>query len=355
MWRKNAIKLAPKGQKYGQLFENTNRGKRSVVLDLKTTKDMNALLQILETADVFLTNVRVKGLQRLKLDYDTIHSRFPHLIYAHLTAWGRAGPHRDDAGYDAGAFWAATGIQDITRHSDDSPPSRYPGGIGDHTTGLALLSGIGMALFHREKNGGHGQLVDASLLRVGAWVTGVPLMLAAGERGALGVRGQRRDRTQHSIPTFNTYKTKDGAWIQLLGLDFERHIEKTLRCLGISQILENYSDFRDMMVHRREIIKAMSNAFEKKTIHEWTRLMRESDVWFSPMRKFEDVLDWEQLVQTGGVDNVPGISHGVVATPVKLSACEQKARGRAPNLGEHTNEILRDVGVEEVEMRRSKL
>ena len=107
MWRNNAIKLAPKGQKYGTLFENTNRGKRSVILDLKKKDDKEILLRLLDKADVFLTNVRVKGLQRLGLDYETIRNRFPRLIYAHLTAWGRAGPHRDDAGYDAGAFWAA--------------------------------------------------------------------------------------------------------------------------------------------------------------------------------------------------------------------------------------------------------
>ena len=169
MWRTNAIKLAPKGQPFGKLFENTNRGKRSVVLDLKKSDELKKLFALLETADVFLTNVRVKGLQRLGLDYETIRHQFPRLIYAHLTALGRAGPHRYDAGYDAGAFWAATGIQDITRPSDKSPPSRYPGGIGDHTTGMALMSGIGMALFYRERHG-RGQLVDASLLRVGTWV-----------------------------------------------------------------------------------------------------------------------------------------------------------------------------------------
>ena len=191
MWRRNAIKLAPKGQRFGKLFENTNRGKRSIVLDLKKSEDLKNLLKLLETADVFLTNVRVKGLQRLGLDYETIRHRFPRLIYAHLTAWGRAGPHRDDAGYDAGAFWAASGIQDITRFSDDSPPSRYPGGIGDHTTGMALMSGIGMALFYRERHG-RGQLVDASLLRVGTWVCVFLLFLS------------------FFIPILNTYNTHTG-------------------------------------------------------------------------------------------------------------------------------------------------
>jgi crotonobetainyl-CoA:carnitine CoA-transferase CaiB-like acyl-CoA transferase len=212
------------------------------------------------------------------------------------------------------------------------------------------MSGIGMALFHRERHG-EGQLVDASLLRVGTWVCGVPLILAAGERGAIGARGQRRDRTQHSIPTFNTYKTKDGSWIQLLGLDFARHIKKTLRCLGIEHILSDprFSTYRDMMIHRRDIIKSISEAFETKSLEEWKPLLRQSDVWFSEMRKFEEVLKWEQLIQTGGVDNVAGIGHGIPATPVKLSACEQRARGRAPDLGAHTKEVLSSL------MRSSKL
>ena len=171
----------------------------------------------------------------------------------------------------------------------------------------------------------------------------MPLMLAAGKRGSSGVRGQRRDRTQHSIPTFNTYKTKDGAWIQLLGLDFQRHIKNTLRCLGILHVLDEYKTYQEMMINRRDIIKSMSEAFETKTLEEWTRLFRDNDVWFSPMRRFENVLDWEQLVQTGGVDVVEGIGHGIVATPVKLSACEQRARGRAPELGAHTKEVLNSL------------
>ena len=87
----------------------------------------------------------------------------------------------------------------------------------------------------------------------------------------------------------------------------------------------------------------MSTVFETKTLREWTPLLRENDVWFSPMRRFENVLDWEQLVQTGGVDVVDGLGHGIVATPVKLSAFEHGARGRAPELGAHTKEVLNSL------------
>lgn len=343
MWRKEAIALAPSGQTFGNLFENANRGKLSIVLDLKQTEDRRKLFQLLETADVFLTNVRVKALERLGLHYRALNERFPKLVYAHLTAWGRRGPFRDEPGYDAGAFWSATGIQDITRASDDAPPSRYPGGIGDHTTGLALLGGIALALYHRERTG-HGQLVDASLLRTGAWVNAVPMMLSAGDQGHRGARGQRRGREAYSIPTFNTYRTKDGRWIQLLGLEFKRHIKSTLSCLGLEHLLDGndprFSTYKNIRRNRRDLIALMSKAFASKTLDEWTALLRSHDVWFTAMRKFEDALTSRELIESSGVDSVKGIGHGLISSPVKLSSFAHKARGRAPVLGAHTDLIL---------------
>lgn len=126
----------------------------------------------------------------------------PKLIYAHLTAWGKSGPEMNDPGYDTGAFWAASGLQDILRADEDAPPPRFPGAIGDHNTGMHLFGGIATALFHRERTG-EGQLVDAALLRSGIWSMSLPLLLAnMGENDAkdpalmksLGARSARTDR-----------------------------------------------------------------------------------------------------------------------------------------------------------------
>lgn len=340
-WRKEAVVLAPKGETFGNLFENSNRGKMSVVLNLKEEKDVSLLLEMLRSADVFLTNVRTRALNKLGLNWERLRHKFPRLIYAQLTAWGRTGPKRDEAGYDAGAFWAATGIQDITRASDDAPPSRYPGGIGDHTTGLAMLAGISMALFSRERTG-KGQLVDASLLRTGAWVNSVPLMLASGANGHRGARGQRRGRADYSNPTFNAYRTKDGVWIQLLGLETARHLRPTLECLQLDHLLSkaSFSSLKMVLRNRRELMAAMSEKFASQNMAHWESSLRAHNVWFTPMRRFEEVMSSDDLIVSGGVDNVQGISHGLVSSPVKLSAYDHRSRGRAPKLGAHTEQVL---------------
>ena len=343
-WRKEAITLAPKGSTFSNLFENANRGKKSIVLDLKSPTGLRNLLSLLDDADVFLTNVREMPLRRLGLSYDDLKAKYPSLIYAHLTAWGRSGKKRDDAGYDAGAFWAASGLQDITRASDGDVPSRYPGGIGDHTTGLALAAGIAMALFFRERTGA-GQLVEASLLRTGTWVNAVPLMLASGDQGHRGARGQRRGRADYSNPTFNVYKTKDGRWIQLLGLDTARHLRSTLKALSLDHLLEQkeFDTLRNVLRNRRRLMASMREKFETQTLEAWEKILRSNDVWFTPMQNFEAVMESPQLLATGGVDFVPGVNHGLLATPVKLSAFAHRARGRAPELGADTDTFLADL------------
>merc|ERR1740121_1719335 len=111
--------------------------------------------KLLAEADVFVTNVRRKGLISLGLDYDTLHKQHPRLIYAHLTAWGIGGPDEDYPGYDVGAFWAASGFMKYAAPNDEvsTPSPRFPGGLGDQTTSIHLMAGVLGALYDRERNG----------------------------------------------------------------------------------------------------------------------------------------------------------------------------------------------------------
>lgn len=119
---------------------------------------------------VFVTNVRGAPLKRAGLDYETIHAEMPRLIFAQLSAWGQSGPMSENPGYDAGAFWAATGLQDYMRTDEGAQPPRFPGGIGDHSASMHLFAGVALALYHR-RSSGEGSLVDANLLRAGLWVS----------------------------------------------------------------------------------------------------------------------------------------------------------------------------------------
>ena len=150
------LQSAPGGG--GSAFSQINRGKKSIALNPTDPKGNALLLQLIATADIFVTNVRQKSLIKMGIDYETLSKRYPKLIYGHLSAWGRSGPMASDPGYDYGAFWAHTGVQDILRSSDDAAMPRFPGGVGDFTTGHQLYGGIMAALYQREREG-VGQLV----------------------------------------------------------------------------------------------------------------------------------------------------------------------------------------------------
>jgi len=133
-------------------FEIDNRGKRSVVIDLRTEEGIASMMTLLADADIFVTNVRPAGLQRLGLDAEALTAKFPRLIYSIITGYGLDGPDVDRAGYDIGAFWARSGLAHTTVAPDELPPG-IRSGQGDHTTALSLTGGIMAALFDRERTG----------------------------------------------------------------------------------------------------------------------------------------------------------------------------------------------------------
>ena len=161
-------RLAEEDGFVGTGFTQFNRGKRAMALNYSTPAGRAILMQLLAEADVLVTNVRLKGLRNAGLDYDSLKDEFPSLVFAHLSAWGLTGPRQDDPGYDIGAFFAYTGMMELSRSSDEAPLPRMPPAYGDLLTGGQLVAGIALALLHK-KDTGQGQLVDVSLLRAGVW------------------------------------------------------------------------------------------------------------------------------------------------------------------------------------------
>ena len=151
-------------------FELDNRGKRSVVLDLRTAAGAEAMQRLLATADVFVTNLRPDALERLGLDHGALLERYPSLVYASVTGYGLDGPDRDRPGYDVGVFWARSSMaQSLVPHGELPPGIRS--GLGDHVTGMTMVAGINAALLKRERTG-RGGLVATSLLRTGMYCMG---------------------------------------------------------------------------------------------------------------------------------------------------------------------------------------
>jgi cinnamoyl-CoA:phenyllactate CoA-transferase len=341
----------------GSAFTNINRGKKAIALNPTTKRGNEILIQLIGTADIFVTNVRQKSLIKMGLDYDTLRLIYPKLIFGQLSAWGRHGPMKDDPGYDFGAFWAHTGVQEIIRSGDDAPMPRFPGGVGDYTTGHQLFGGIMAALYQREREG-IGQLVDAALIRAGLWFLSHSISQGAGgtlwanaDDGAGLATGGVRETTElgkrRTSITDAPYKCKDGRWIQLMGLEVKRHLPATLQALNLT--LNDISNC-DGKIDWRKATSIVDSIFIQKTSQEWGSILTKNNVWWKRINRFDEMLNDEQANASGAFVEIDGLRHKLVGNPIIMSESNHHPSTTAPRFGQHTNDILKSIGVSAYEM-----
>ena len=328
-------------------FEMDNRSKRSIVLDLTTDDGRAIALELISGADVFVTNVRPAALQRLGLDFESIAPDNPRLVYGLITGYGETGPDANRAAYDIAAFWARAGLAHLLTRPGDTPPFQR-GGMGDHSAGMTLAAAICAALVARDRTGS-GQLVSTSLYRQGAYIvsfdmntylmTGLPI--AVGQRETMG------------NPCMNNYAAGDGRRFWIVGLEAERHWPPLCRAVGREEWLTDarFSTARARAVNGVELIAELDQIFATKPLDEWAQIFAgEPDFFWSPVNSVEDVIADEQFHAAGGMVDVPDGQAAVpmVATPADFHGTPWAPRSTAPDVGEHTAEILA-----ELEARRS--
>ncbi len=214
-------------------FALDNRGKRSVVLNLREAGDRQHLEDLLATADVFVSNLRPDALDKLDLEPRATVDRHPRLVYCSISGYGLQGEERNRPTYDIGAFWARSGLA-VQMADADGSPLNARGGIGDHITGLAALAGILGAVLEQRQTGA-GRVVEVSLLRTGAYVLGWDL----GLQMALGKVAGAEPRHRNQSPLMNPYRAADGRWFFFTGLEAGRHIGAVCRALGRPDLLED--------------------------------------------------------------------------------------------------------------------
>jgi crotonobetainyl-CoA:carnitine CoA-transferase CaiB-like acyl-CoA transferase len=331
-------------------FDLDNRGKRSVVLDLRAPEGLALARKLVAGADVFLSNLRPDALAKLGLDYETLARECPRLVYASVTGYGLRGPERDRAAYDVGAFWARSGAEHIMFPTGVEPHG-VRGGFGDHVTAMTLVSGIMAALYQRERTG-RGQLVATSLLRTGlycvGWDTGIRLRF--------GTVAPTAPRTQPLNPVLNQYTSRDGRWFWLLGLEAERHWPKLARVIGRPELIDD-ERFADARARRRgsaELTSLLDEAFATRDLAEWAERFDREDLWWAPVQTQDEVVSDPQVRAMDGIVTVPDYgnegSFEAVATPLEFSAARVGPQGPPPRLGEHTDAVLRELGVADAEI-----
>lgn len=334
---------------FNPVFEMDNRSKRSVVIDLATPEGREVALELIDEADVFLTNVRIAGLTRLGFDPDSLRKRNPRLIYCAVTGYGMEGPDADRAAYDIAAFWARSGIAASLQQPGSAPPFQR-GGMGDHNAGLAGAAAISAALFKREKTG-EGQLVSTSLLREGIYTLSFDLSITC----RFGVGVAVGNRTTMGNPCINNYQDKAGRWFWIVGLEGERHWPPLCHVVGHPEWMEDerFATPAARAQNAEALIAALDEIFATKTIDEWEPLFDATeDFFWSRVQTTDEVVNDPQVVAAGGLVDVPdaGTTMKAPATPCDFHGTPWKVRAAAPEHGEHTDEVLREIGRTDAEI-----
>lgn len=326
-------------------FELDNRGKRSVVLDLEKEEGRGIALRLIGEADVFVTNNRPRVLRDFGLDYESLHERFPRLVYGQVTGYGPDTDARDTAAYDIGAFWSQAGVgMSLTAPGADIPQQR--GGMGDHMTGQMTAGAICAALYNREKTG-EGQRVSVPLVRVGVYMVGWDVMLAL----RLGLPILPYDRYHAVNPIIDCYKSGDGKWFWLLLLQADRHWGDLCRAIGREDLMvdERFKNIEVRRINAPALVEELDNVFATKPMGEWAEAFAANDVWWAPVNSINEVVKDPMVQAAGAFVDVPGpdgAAHQSVSTPADFSGTPWQAHGLPPELGQHTEEVLLELGYE---------
>jgi crotonobetainyl-CoA:carnitine CoA-transferase CaiB-like acyl-CoA transferase len=320
----------------------TGRNKKSVALDLADPEGHEALLRLVKTTDVFVTNYQSQLLKKFRLTWEDLHAINPRLIFAHITGYGETGDDADLPAFDALAYWARSGLMTSVTGRDGTPGGPRPG-IGDHPTATALFGAIMLGLYNRERTG-RGSKVSTSLIASGAWAHGCDLQAKMFGAEFPHLRGP------HPInPLSSGYLTRDGKLFPLVQLDPEVEFPRLCAMLGAPELASDpsFATSESRTEHAAELFAILQSQFESKDIADWRKAFRQYDIKWSLLPALGDVVDDPQMRAAGAFVDLDYPGHGTIETinsPMFVSGTEKRKPTAAPEVGAHTREVLREIG-----------
>ncbi|MCD0452950.1 CoA transferase [Actinocorallia sp. API 0066] len=343
---------------FAPIMDGPNRGKRSLGLALEKPEAKAILAELIRSADVFLTNFLPNARIRLGIDIDDVRAINPEIVYASGTSFAHSGPEADSGGYDGTAFWARAG------NADSSTPPGYdrvisqPGGaFGDNIGGMTIAGGIAAALFARGRGQG-APTVDISLLGVGAWANQLNVNMALLAGKPLPKYDPRQAQAVPN-PLSNNYLTADGRWLSLIMLQPGRYWADFCEKVGHPELAtdERFDTAQKLTANSAEAVEIIKEIIGRRSKDAWVKAFAEMEGQWSVVQNNHEVGNDPALHAVGQIADVvdaEGRLRKLVASPVQFDR-EPITLKRAPQFAEHTDEILRELGVTDEELINLKI
>jgi len=340
-WR-NVHKLPPQPRSdEAYPWHLVNRNKRGMTLDLKSPDARQVVERLVRWADVLVLNTPHPARKRLNVEYEDVVRWNPRLIYADLTGFGEKGPDADLPGFDITAYWARSGLLSMTRDAG-LPPTWPVAGSGDNATAVGLYSAIVTALYRRERTG-QGSYVTTSLLAEGVWSASVFIQAALCEADFFGLH----DRTHPANAALNVYQASDGTWFVLIVTPDK--LAAVAKALGRMDLLTDprFADSGSLMRNMPDLTAILDEIFGSRPMAHWHEVFSGVHVTFGAVRGPREVINDPQLRVNDIVVPLEGAGGKLTATissPIQLHGVAKVPAKRAPALGEHNEEVLRQLG-----------
>ena len=344
---------APADDDYDPLFDNLNANKRAISLDTKTPAGREVMYRLLSGADVFLTNLRNEALKKSGLDYDTLHAKFPKLVMAQLDGYGEKGDEAGRPGYDNTALWARGGFlysQSVYGDSSDTYPVYMPMGFGDVTCAMGMMAATVSAVLAARQTG-KGDRVSLSLYGTAIWLANI---LISGSQYGFHLPKRREDSSPFGAP----FKCSDGRWFMPQIVNFVRDSELFFKLLGADDMIGDPRYASRANFNKVEINKPVIERFEKifatKTAQEWQKLFSDADLSCEILYGYDDILNDPQAIANDFIykmEYANGKSSVLVRSCLRSQEMGLPEFRRGPMLGEHSTEILRELGYSGEEIR----
>src|SRR6201993_2317992 len=318
-----------------------NRNKRGMALYLKSPSAQQVLEKLVKWADVLIVNTPHPARARLKLEYRDVVRWNPRLVYADISGFGEKGPDADLPGFDITSYWARSGLLSMTRDAG-APPTWPVAGSGDNATAVGLYSAIVTALYRRERTG-EGAHVTTSLLAEGVWSASVSIQAALCEAKFFGLH----DRMHPANAAMNVYRAKDDVWFVLIVTSDKA--AAVLNAIGRADLLTDsrFADPHKLMENMPQLTAILDEIFCSQPMEHWYKVFNGVHVTFGAVRGPQEVINDPQLRANDIIVPLEGAGGKLTSTISSLIQVRGIAKApakRAPEIGEHNEEVLKQLG-----------